>query len=556
MTLTFRQKIAFGFLLVIALAVGVGGYQLASLDKVAETGDRVVSRDIPTLRAIYEVEISRSTMRELRKHAELTYFKQRFNASDETFDAAQTAWRIQRDATKSQIDRLIVALTGQLASADDDRRRELWRNLLSTTEKQRATLNVDDTVDALFAAYKADDFAKARALEPKLVAERKTFNELSDVAEQLAVDLSTSAATRIRDNYESVRAVSLAVLVGVFACAALVAFLLYRSLTRPLAEFVSFAEKVGNGDLSQKLRTGNDEIGRLGATLNAMVDGLRVLTDRIRGGAESIASAVAEMQASAQQQATSTTEQSSAIQEFASTLEQIGESGAQVSERAKAVSSEAEATSTVAVSGVDAVRDTNRSMDSIRDQAETVASIIVRLTEKTRDVGNIVATVDEIAEHSNLLALNAAIEASSAGEFGSRFSVVAEEMRNLAERAREATRQIRGLLGDMQQAMSSAVMQTEEAVKRVQLGKQHSDSAERTIHELTKTVEQSVTAFRQIVAGIGQQQIGINQASLSVQGVREAMDQVVTGTRNLDEAARSLEDLTVGLRQSVERYRL
>ncbi len=230
--------------------------------------------------------------------------------------------------------------------------------------------------------------------------------------------------------------------------------------------------------------------------------------------------------------------------------------GTQISERARNVSADAENASHAAGSGVEAVRGTTRAMDSIRDQAEAVAEIMVRLTEKAQSVGEITATVDEIAEQSNLLALNASIEAASAGEAGARFSVVAEEMRNLAERAREATRQIRVLLGDMQQAMNGAVMQSEEAVKRVQAGKRQSDAAEQTIHQLTTAMESSVTAFRQIVAGIGQQQIGIHQAAESVQGVRESMEQVAQGTLSLDEAARSLEDLTLGLRRSAERYRL
>ena len=102
-------------------------------------------------------------------------------------------------------------------------------------------------------------------------------------------------------------------------------------------------------------------------------------------------------------------------------------------------------------------------MEAIREQVEEVAEKIVALSQKTQAVGEIIATVNDIAEQSNLLALNAAIEAATAGEQGSRFSVVANEMKHLADQAKEATVQVRTILGDIQKGINSSVMLTEEA---------------------------------------------------------------------------------------------
>src|SRR5207253_3218723 len=149
-------------------------------------------------------------------------------------------------------------------------------------------------------------------------------------------------------------------------------------------------------------------------------------------------------------------------------MEEVGRSGAQIQERAKQVAASAEATSSASTSGLQAVRDTAQTMEAIRDQVEQVAENVAALSVKTQAVGDIIATVNDIAERSNLLALNAAIEAAGAGEQGARFSVVANEMKNLADQAKESTVQVRNILGDIQKGINSTVMVTEEAVKRVE----------------------------------------------------------------------------------------
>src|SRR5207244_4424776 len=155
-----------------------------------------------------------------------------------------------------------------------------------------------------------------------------------------------------------------------------------------------------------------------------------------------------------------------------------------------------------------AVQKTNLTMESIREQAEAVADNVVALSEKTQRVGEIIATVNDIAEQSHLLALNAAIEAAAAGEHGRSFSVVAGEIKNLARQSKDATVQVKSILGAIQKGINSSVMLTEEAVKRVDLGKQQADLAASTIREMTTGIQQSLQAFQQIMAGTNQQQIG------------------------------------------------
>ena len=195
-------------------------------------------------------------------------------------------------------------------------------------------------------------------------------------------------------------------------------------------------------------------------------------------------------------------------------------------------------------------------MDKIREQVEAVAENIVTLSEKTQAVGEIIATVNDIAEQSHLLALNAAIEAASAGEAGRRFAVVAAEVKNLADQAKESTVQVRSILGDIQKGITRSVMLTEEAVKRVESGKKQAEVSERTIRELADTTVESVQAFQQIIATTNQQQIGYDQVTQALQDIRRSSEQTAVGTSQLEKATSSLTALSQQLRKAVERFQI
>uniref|UniRef100_UPI001F39112E methyl-accepting chemotaxis protein n=1 Tax=Geminicoccus flavidas TaxID=2506407 RepID=UPI001F39112E len=197
-----------------------------------------------------------------------------------------------------------------------------------------------------------------------------------------------------------------------------------------------------------------------------------------------------------------------------------------------------------------------RVMDKIREQVESVAENIVMLSERTHAVGDIIATVNDIAERSHILALNAAIEAAAAGEHGRSFAVVAAEIKNLADQSKEATVQVRAVLGDIQRGINTSVMLTEEAVKRISSGTAQTDQAQGAINHLTDTIQESSDTFQQIVAAINQQHIGLEQVMIALRTIRQASTQTADGTRQLDRAAANLSTLSGELVQSIGRYHL
>ena len=346
--------------------------------------------------------------------------------------------------------------------------------------------------------------------------------------------------------------------VSSFIFLSLAGFIITQNISNRLGKITVAAERIGKGDLrgEKLINDSSDEIGQLADVFNSMVESLKNLTGQILSVTGNVNSAAQEILASTQQQASGTKEQAATVQEVTSTMQELTQSGSEIGDRAKQVASAAEATSVASRSGVQAVQDTNRTMEAIREQVEEVAEKIVALSQKTQAIGEIVSTVNDIAEQSNLLALNATIEAAAAGDQGNRFSVVANEMKHLADRAKECTVQVRTILGDIQKGINSSVMLTEEGVKRVEVGKQQADVTEQTINEMNNTTLESVKAFQQIIGASNQQQIGFEQVTQGMRDIRQAAEQTAAGTSQLEKAVSNLNALSHQLRAAVEQYQI
>ncbi len=387
--------------------------------------------------------------------------------------------------------------------------------------------------------------------------------EAADVDVQVAkmvneIEGFTAESTKAESDYEnSAKNLSLTLSVVGTVAAIMVSFVFVTGLRRSVTGVTGLATHIADGNLRQdrlEIRS-SDELGQLGLIFNDMLGGLKDNVSQTRAAAESLNAAVAEIVASVKEQAAGTSEQAAAVQETTATMEEISQSGNQIAERSRQVAAAAEATSTATHQGLDAAQNGTRVMDAIQQQAETVAENIVTLSEKTQAVGEIIATVTDIAEQSNLLALNAAIEAAAAGEHGRTFAVVANEIKNLADQAKEATGKVRSILGDIQKGINTSVMLTEEVVKRVDSGKKQSDVVERTIRHMAESLSASIQAFQQITAATGQQQIGFDQVTQALKNIRQAAGQTAVSTSQLEKAATNLAGLGQQLSKNVERYR-
>ncbi len=315
------------------------------------------------------------------------------------------------------------------------------------------------------------------------------------------------------------------------------------------------ANQVAAGDLTVNIKPQSSK-DVLGNALFSMVKGLRELTSEITNSVSSLASATDEILGSIAQVAAGSAETSSAVAETATTVEELKQTILAASHKAKTVADSSQTAVTVSHSGEQAVGDAIERMNKIREQMESIADSVIKLGEHSRAIGEIIASVTDLADQSNLLALNAAVEAARAGEQGKGFAIVAQEVKTLAEQSKQATAQVRTLLSDIQNATSVAVLVTEQGTKAVEAGVSQSVEAGSSIRQLAKNIAEAAQAVVQIAATSQQQLVGMDQVVTAVDSIREASSQNVDTMGQMESAAQQLAIAGSQLQDLVGRYKL
>jgi methyl-accepting chemotaxis protein len=332
---------------------------------------------------------------------------------------------------------------------------------------------------------------------------------------------------------------------------------LKESLQDAVRDYSQFAASVAAGDLTATVATnGSQDLKLLSENLNNMVAGLADISGQVRTGALAITSSTSEILAAVSQHTASASQQSAAISETSTTVDEVRAASEQTARRAGEVAEQAKSSMQVSDEGTEAVEMIARAMEEIRERVEAIARDILTLSEQTQQIGEITTTVDDLAGQSNILALNASIEAAKAGDHGKGFAVVASEVRNLAEQSKGATAQVRRVLGDIQNATSTAVLATEQGTKVVEEGLELSSRAGDRIRSLADTIREASHAAQQIAASSHEQSVGMDQIAHAMKDVNEGTTQFVAGAHESQKAAADLNELAEKLAAMTERYRV
>ena len=386
------------------------------------------------------------------------------------------------------------------------------------------------------AAYRAG-MAKAAALRADGVMTAAIDREVRGLETPLAQGLENllwSAAEAAKEKGEVISGLVQSTLVALVAIALAVTFvgsgvawLMVRSVTRPLARAVSIARAVAAGDLGQEIRgQGSDETGQLLQALSDMSGKLRTLMGEIRAVSQQVAGAAGEIASGNADLAQRTSAQAASVESTASTMEELTVTVKHNAENAKQANSLAASASTVAQRGGRAMGEVVRTMDEIHTGAKRIVDII--------------ATIDSIAFQTNLLALNAAVEAARAGEQGRGFAVVAAEVRALAQRSAGAAQEIKALINS--------------AVASVGSGSKQVADAGRTMDEVVTAVERVSSIMTEISAATQEQRAGIEQVNESVARMDEVSQQNAALVEEEAAAAQSLNELAHQLTEAVAAF--
>jgi methyl-accepting chemotaxis protein len=331
-------------------------------------------------------------------------------------------------------------------------------------------------------------------------------------------------------------------------------------LEQTVSQYVAHMAEVAKGNLAARLeiqhlgKNSDDPLLLLGQQLNTTTASLEGLIQQVYEATTNLTAASARILSATGEQATGSTEQSAAITQTTSTVEEVKAISEQFINRSQEMTVTAQHSVDISRSGEQVVAETVASMDHIKAQVNSIAENILALSERTQQIGDIITTVNEVASQSNILALNAAVEAARAGEHGKGFAVVAVEVRNLAEQSRQATAQVRTILLDIQKAINTTVMVTEEGTKLVELGVTQAEQSGKVIQQLAGVIDESSLLATQMAASGRQQTTGIEQIAMAMQNIKQATVQGLAATRQTETVARDLSNVATMLLQTIDKF--
>ena len=327
-----------------------------------------------------------------------------------------------------------------------------------------------------------------------------------------------------------------------------------QDLTRHTEEVAASARVVASGDLRAQLPLRSEQ-DTLGLALRDMLAQLRAFALQNQEFSGHLALSSQSLVTATTQQATSVNQQSAAIAETTAAVEEVRTSSRHAVEVAGDVARQAEEARTVAAQGVQAAQDAEQGMLALQGRVDDIAQNMLNLSRHSRQISEIIETVADIADQSNLLALNAAIEANRAGEQGRGFAVVAQEIRTLAEQSKSATQQIRRMLEDVQHATNAAVLATEEGSKQAQVGTALIGRAGQTIQALGGVNDDAARMAGQISESVQQHALSMEQIAIAMNDINEATLQHLNVTQDNQQVARHLQELVEQLNALTVRYR-
>ncbi|MDF1664046.1 MAG: methyl-accepting chemotaxis protein [Planctomycetota bacterium] len=294
--------------------------------------------------------------------------------------------------------------------------------------------------------------------------------------------------------------------------------------------------------------------GTLGQTFFQMRDGVQLLLERLSRASEHLRTSAHDLQESSSTQASAATKQADGVTETMATMEELAASSGHIADTAKHVVLIAEQTLENARDGQDAVENVGQGMEDIVKASLRGAERLFNLDEKSRSISRVATLIANVAEQSKILALNAAIEAAHAGEAGRGFSVVAEEVRNLANSVFESTRDIENLINEIQSEIRQAVQASEEEVKRANKGRDLAQNAQGTIVSIFSSAEKMTQAAHQIELATNQQRSASGQVATAVREMATSAEQVAKGAKTVRVSLNDLGNLAQDLREIVGHF--
>ena len=351
-------------------------------------------------------------------------------------------------------------------------------------------------------------------------------------------------------------------IVLIFAIALLIAILavivLSRTLTRPINAMSSQVKTLSNFNLNVNFDQGTSflEIRALAIYLNDMLHSFRDIVGQVQRSGIQVTSSATELSATAKEQEATMANQLLSTNQVVKSVKEISDISAQLVETMHNVTRMIEEATGFANKGQSDLLNMEEAMRHMEDASKSISGRLEAISEKAENITTVVTTINKVAEQTNLLSLNAAIEAEKAGEFGRGFTVVAREIRRLADQTAVATLDIGRMVQEMQSAVASGIMEMDKFIAEVRHSAENVGKISMQLTLIIDQVQALAPNFELVNVAMGQQSQNAQKISASISNLSEEMSQTRDALHETYSAIEQLNDAARGLQQEVSRFKV
>ena len=527
-----------GFALIGSLMLVLGVFALNQMSKIRGAAEEITSNSVPSIKSLDE--FTQLTLR-LRVLSYRLLVNREQDVQQKTMDLLET--RNQQIRAAQAVYEKLIASPQERAAYDQ------YVQLLGQyrqIEDRMKSLSRNNQVDELRTLVNTDLLNNSEAINTVL-------NRLLEINTQQTLDTNQQAA----EEYSSAFNLTVTLLVIATGLTLLFAWLLTNSITKPIANALSAAEEIAEGNLTRPIMVdGEDEAGRLLAAMAKMQEKLRDTLQRISGSATQLASAAEELNSVTDESARGLTQQNNEIEQAATAVNEMTSAVEEVARNAVSTSEASKNATTSAGDGRDLVQETVSAIERMSADVQSTATLIGDLANESRDIGKVLDVIRGLADQTNLLALNAAIEAARAGEAGRGFAVVADEVRALAHRTQQSTSEIERMIGSIQSGTEHAVDSMRNSTERAESTLNIARGAGMSLDTINSAIVE-INERNLVIASAAEEQAQVaREVDRNLVNIRDLSVQSATGANQTSAASNELSRLALDLNNMVGRFSL